>query len=70
MVLTVKNVSASAVDLRDTGSVPEFGRSSGEGHVNQLQYSWLENLMDRGARCATVHRVAKSWTQLNIFSFL
>ena len=49
MVLTVKNVSANTVDLRDTGSVPELGRSSGEGHGNSLQYSWLENLMDRGA---------------------
>ena len=47
------------------GSIPESGRSPGEGNGNPLQYSGLENLMDRGAWWATVHRVTKSQTQLN-----
>ena len=42
-----------------------MGRSPGEGHGNPLQYSYLENPMDRGAWWATVHGVAKSWTQLS-----
>ena len=46
------------------GSVPGLERSPGEGHANPLQYSYLENPRDRGAWQATVHRVAKSWTQL------
>ena len=41
----------------------------GEGNGNPLQYSCLENPMDGGAWCATVHRVAKSWTQLSDFTF-
>ena len=49
-------------DLRDMGSIPGSGRSPGGGHGNLLQYSVLENPMDRGAWWATVHRVAKSWT--------
>ena len=48
---------------RDVGSIPGLGRSPGEGHDNPLQYSCLENPMDRGACGATVHRVAKHWTQ-------
>ena len=58
----VKNLPASAGDVRDTGSIPGLGRSPGEGHDNPLQYSCLENPMDRGAWQATVHRVAKSGT--------
>ena len=58
----VKNLPANAGDVRDTGSIPGLGRSSGEGHGNLLQYSCLENPMDRGAWRATVHRVAKSRT--------
>ena len=50
------------------GSVPGLGRSPGERHGNPLQYSYLENPRDRGARQATVHRVAKSWTQLKRLS--
>ena len=50
--------------IRDTGSVPGSGRSPGEGNGNPLQYSCLENPMDRGAWLATVHRVTKSQTQL------
>ena len=60
----VKNPPAKAGDLRDTGSIPELGRYPGEGNSNPLQYSCLENPMDRGAWQATVHRVTKSWTRL------
>ena len=49
----------------DMGSVPGLGRSPGEGNDNSLQYSCLENFMDRGACWATVHGVTKSWTQLS-----
>ena len=64
----VKNLPASAGDIRDVGSVPELGRSPGEGNVNLLQSSCLENHMDRGAWWATVHGVAKSQTQLKLLS--
>ena len=56
----VKNPSANAGPLRDTGSTPGSGRSLGERHDNPLQYSCLENPMDRGAWQAIVHRVSKS----------
>ena len=46
VALMVKNPSANAGEGRDTGSVPELGRSWGEGHGNPLQYSGLENSMD------------------------
>ena len=49
----------SAYNAGDTGSIPGFGRSSGEGNGNPLQYSCLENPMDRGAWRATVHGVAR-----------
>ena len=49
----------SAYDVGDLGSIHRSGRSSGEGHGNPLQYSCLENSMDRGAWQATVHRVSK-----------
>ena len=65
VVLVVKNSFANAGDIRDLGSIPGWGRSLGGGHGNPLQYSCLENAMDRGAWWATVHRVAKSWTQLS-----
>ena len=52
----------SACNAGDQGSIPGLGRSPGEGNGNPLQYSCLENPMDRGAWQATVHRVAKSWT--------
>ena len=58
----VKNLPASASDTRDTGSIPGSGRSPGEEKDNPLQYSCLENSMDRGAWWATVHRVSKSQT--------
>ena len=58
----VKNPPANAGDVRDAGSIPGSGRTPGEGHGNPLQYSCLENPVDRGAWRAMVHRVAKSWT--------
>ena len=64
VVLVVKNPPANVGDIRDAGSVPGLGRSPGGGHDNPLQYSCLENLMDRGAWWATVHRVTKSRTRL------
>ena len=65
MAQTIKNPPANAEDVRDVGSIPGSGRSSGERNGNPLQYSYLENPMDRGARWAIVHRVAKSQTQLS-----
>ena len=67
-VLVVKNPPANAGDERDVGSIPESGRSPGEGHGNPLQYFCLENPMDRGAWWATVHGVTQSWTQLKRLS--
>ena len=61
----VKNLPASAGDARDAGSIRGSGRFPGEGNDNPLQFSCLENSMDRGACQATVHRVAKSQTQLS-----
>ena len=61
----VKNPPADARDTRDMLSIPELGRPPGEGNGNPLQYSCLENPMDRGAWKATVHGVAKSQTQLS-----
>ena len=56
------------VDVRDAGLLPGLGRSPEGGHGNPVQYSCLENPMDRGAWWATVHRVAKSQTQLKRLS--
>ena len=61
----VKNILANAGDERDGGLIPGSGRSPGEGNGNQLQYSCLENAMDRKAWWATIQGVAKSWTRLN-----
>ena len=66
MAQWVKESTCSAGDVRDVGSVPGLGRSPGGGHGNPLQYSCLENPMDRGAWGTIVHRVAKNWTQLSI----
>ena len=60
MTLVVKNPPAHVGDLRDIGSIPGSRRSPGGGHGNPLQYSWLENPMDRGAWQATGHGVTKS----------
>ena len=54
VALVVKNRPANTGDIRDAGSVPGWGRSSGEGNGNPLQYSCLENPMDRGTWPATV----------------
>ena len=56
----VKNVPAIAGDVRDMGSILRSGISPGGGSSNPLQYSCVENPMDRGAWWATVHGVAKS----------
>ena len=59
---------AFACNVGDPGSIPGSGRSSGEGNGNSLQYSCLENPVDRGAWWATVHGVAKSRTRLSNFT--
>ena len=64
VVLVVKNPPANVVAIRDVDSIPGLGRSLGEENGNPLQYSFLENPVDRGAWWATVHRVSKSWTLL------
>ena len=61
-------VKVSAFKVGDRGSIPGMGRSPGEGNGNPLQYSCLENLMDRGSWWATVYGVAKS--QLSDFTSL
>ena len=58
----VKNLLTNARDARVVSSVPGLGRSPGEGNGNPLQYSCLENPIDRGAWWATVHEVTKSQT--------
>ena len=64
--VAVKNLHAHAEVVRDMGLIPGSGRSPGEGNGNPLQYSCLENPMDRGSWWATVHRVAKSQTRLKL----
>ena len=61
----VKNPPAMAGDTRDASSISESGISPGVGNGNLLQYSFLENSMDRGAWWARAHGVTKSWTRLN-----
>ena len=60
MVLVVKNLPANAGDARDSSSIPGSGSYPGVGNGNLLQYSCLENVMDRGAWLATVHGVTKT----------
>ena len=60
----------STCQAGDESSIPGSGRSPGERNGNPLQYSCLDNPMDRGAWQATVHGVAKSWTQLSDFTHL
>jgi len=64
----VKNPPADTGDIRDIGSIPGLGNLPGGGHGNPLQYSCLENSMDRGAWQATVRGVAKSRTRLKQLS--
>ena len=56
-------------NVEDLGSIPGLGTSSGEGNDYPLQYSCLENSMNRGAWRVTVHGVAKTWTHLSHFHF-
>ena len=67
VVLAVKSLPANAGDLRDAGLIPGLGRSPGGGHGNPLQYSCLEDPMDRDWQAA-VHRVTQSQTRLKRFS--
>ena len=60
-----KESTRNAEDERDVGSISGLGRSLEIENGNPLQYSCLENSMERGAWWATVHRVAKSWTRLS-----
>ena len=62
VVLVVKNWPANAGEAGGMGSTPGLGRSPGGGNGNPLQYSWLENPMDRGAWWAIVHGITKSQT--------
>ena len=62
MTQTVKNMPANAGDIRDTGLIPGSGRSPGQGNGNPLQYSCLENSMNKEAQAATVHGVSKTQT--------
>ena len=59
----------SACNAGDQGSIPEWGRSPGEGKGNTFKYSCLEHSMDRGAWEATVHVDTNSWTRLSDFHF-
>ena len=67
-VSVVKNPHVNTGDARDTGLIPGLGRSPGVGHGNPFQYFRLENLLDRGAWQAIVHRVTKSLTRLKQLS--
>ena len=64
MTLVVMNPPAKTGDTRDTGSIPGSESSPGGEHGNPLQYSCLENRMDRGAQRATVHGVVQSLARL------
>ena len=68
VVLVVKNPPANAGDTGDMSSVPGLGRSPGGGHGSPLQYSCLENLTNREAWRATIHRAVKSWMWLKRLS--
>ena len=67
MALGVKNLPTKAGDIQDVGSIPGLRRSPGGEHGNPLQYSFLENPVDRGAWQATVigsQRVEHNWSDL------
>ena len=59
MAMVVKILPAKAGDIRDTGSIPGWGRAPGGGHGNPLQYSCLENPVDRGVCWAVVPKARK-----------
>ena len=61
----IKNLPANAGDARDVGSIPGSGGFPGKGNGNPVQYSGLESSIHKGGWLATVHAVAKSWTQLS-----
>ena len=65
VALVVKNPPAKAGDARDVGLILGLGRSPGAGNGTQLQYSCLENSMNKGAWRSTVHGVMKNWTRLS-----
>ena len=65
LVLVVKSPPGNAGDIRDVSLISGSGISPGEGNGYPIQYSCLENLMDRGVQWATVHGVTKSWTLLS-----
>ena len=65
MVLVVNNLPVNAGDARDVGLIPGSGRYPGVEYGNALQYSFLENHMDRGTWQATVHGAIKNQTQLS-----
>ena len=65
MFQVVKNLPSSAGIAFDVGSTPGLRRSPGVGNISPLQYSCLENYMERGALQATVHSITKSWTGVN-----
>ena len=68
MTVVVKNPPAKTGDIRDESTIPQSGRSSGGGHGYPLQYSCVENPMDREAWQTTVHRVTQCQTQLKRLS--
>ena len=73
VALVVENFPASAGEVREVGSIPGSGKSLGGGYGNPLQYSCLENPMDRGARWAVVRRVTNSQTrrkQLSMYAYV
>ena len=70
MVIVVKNLPANAGDARDMDSIPGSGRSPGRENSNPLQYSCLENPMDRKALPVTVFKVTKSGTQLSTHALI
>ena len=63
--LVAEKIKESACNAGDTDSFPGSGRSPGERNDNTLQYSYLENSMNRGAQWATVHGVKKNWTRMS-----
>ena len=60
--VVVKNLPANTGDIGDLGLIPGSGGLPGGGNGSPVQYTCLENPMDRGAWCAVVHGVTKSWT--------
>ena len=68
VALVVKNVPANAGDISNVGSIPGSGKSPGEGNGRLLQYSSLENPMDRGTWWVTVHGVQKRCSRLKWLS--